>query len=75
MSLGPSAPESPAELRRVVMKRWEMAKQMRTANPAPTMTRNVTRTPFRAGGWFAGWPATVSWRSVLVRGERRWQNN
>ena len=58
MSLGASAPESPAELRRVVMKRWEMAKQIRTAKPAPTMTRKVTRTPLRAGGWLAGGPGT-----------------
>ena len=40
------------------MKRWEMAKQIRTAKPAPTMTRKVTRTPFRAGGWLAGGPGT-----------------
>jgi hypothetical protein len=58
MSLGASR-LSAELLRRVVMKRWEMAKQMRTAKPAPTMTRKVTRTPFRAGGWFAGGPGTV----------------
>jgi hypothetical protein len=43
-----------------------MAKQMRTAKPAPTITRKVTRTPLRAGGWLAGWPATVErWWLVL----------
>jgi hypothetical protein len=58
MSLGASG-LSAELLRRVVMKRCEMAKQMRTAKPAPTMTRKVTRTPFRAGGWLAGGPGTV----------------
>ena len=58
----PSTPESPAEERwREVMKRCETAKQIRTAKPAPTITRKVTRTPLRAGGWLAGWPATVGW--------------
>ena len=58
----PSIPDSPADdCWRVVMKRCETAKQMRTAKPAPTITRKVTRTPLRAGGWLAGWPATVGW--------------
>jgi hypothetical protein len=53
----------------VVMKRCEMAKQMRTAKPAPTITRKVTRTPLRAGGWLAGWPATGE-MVVSLGGER-----